>query len=231
MRRVQRRALPAWCGRECLRPCSRTTRPARRTPPKGRNPDPLAVSIRTRSSAVASVDADRPEGTRERGSPRDAAVTARHGRAGPGRPVRGIDRHHVEARSAIAQLCGSVSVAACVLTTNADYGCHADHHDDASLVCDDVLDQDPIATLHAHRALLHHPASYPTSPSAHGHRSTSGLPRYRGSRRWSPGGRIPRGVVAGSRHARVLSDMPPVYVLTFAGRRAATRSRPVSFRT
>jgi hypothetical protein len=72
---------------------------------------------------------------------------------GLGRPVRHIHRHGVEARPATAQLGGSVRLPSCLRTLDPDQGCHADHDHDASVVCGDVLDQAPLATLYAQRAL------------------------------------------------------------------------------
>jgi hypothetical protein len=64
-------------------------------------------------------------------------------------------------------------------TRNPDYGCHADHDDDAPLVYGDVLDEDPLATLHAQHALSHNPATLAqfTDPKGNGGWMTAGSRR------------------------------------------------------
>jgi hypothetical protein len=160
MRRVRRRAPLGWCRRECPRPWRRTTQPPRRTLAQVETRTPsLSRSVRAWADTSAALRRC-PDGTRVR-------LTARHGGHRAARPswigqaFTGIDRHGVEARLAPAQLCGSVGVAASVVARNPDYGWHPDHHDDASLVDGDVLDQNSLAPLHAQQG-TRSPGALPT---------------------------------------------------------------------
>ena len=99
-----------------------------------RGKGPIAINVAS-LAAVAAGGSPPPRRMAERGRPDG--------------PLRGVHGDGVKARPATAQLCGSVGVAASVVTCHSDYGYYSDHHDDASPVYGDVFDQDPRATLHA----------------------------------------------------------------------------------
>ena len=131
------------------------------------------VSVLRRRSRLGSV---RPSRSRPSAYHPRSRVRSRGGiclaRPGPV-PVPATRQHRRDPRPATADLCRTIGVADRVLARHPDHGRHPDHHNDASLAYGDVLDEDPVATLHARHLFLHHAANY---PAARARSATGSLP-------------------------------------------------------